>query len=85
MLIAFLFAAVRSSKIGGYKERTAASSLLNDFDGEFDLVGFLVGIEFDEGLDVAVHDGSTGFDEVLLFGLFLCVLAPFKKMQPLKL
>ena len=85
MLIRFLFAAVRSSKIGGYKERTAASSLLNDFDGEFDLVGLFVGIEFDEGLDVAVHDGSTGFDKVLLFGLFFRVLSPYEKMQPLKL
>ena len=51
--------------------------LVNDFDGEFDLVGLFVGIEFDEGLDIAVHDGGAGLDEVLLFDLFFGILTPF--------
>ena len=49
----------------------------DDFDGELDFVGLFVGIEFDEGLDVAGHEGSTGFDEVLLLDFFASVLAPF--------
>ena len=36
-----------------------------------------VRIEFDEGLHIAVHEGSTGFDEVLFADLLLGVLAPF--------
>ena len=51
--------------------------LVNDFDGEFDFVGLFVGIEFDESLDVAVHDGGTSLDEVLLLDFFASVLAPF--------
>ena len=51
--------------------------LVDDFDGQFDLVGLFVGVEFDEGFDEAVHEGSAGFDEVLLLDLFAGVLAPF--------
>ena len=39
--------------------------LIDDFDGEFDFVGLFVRIEFDEGLEEAVHGGSAGLDEVL--------------------
>ena len=63
----FSFATVRSSKIGGYKERTVACSLLNDFDGQFDLVGLFVGVEFDEGLQETGHTCGAGFGGVLRF------------------
>ena len=39
--------------------------LVDDFDGEFDLVGFFVGIEFNEGLDVAGHACGACFSSVL--------------------
>ena len=52
----------------------------DDFDGEFDLVGLFVGIEFDEGLDIAVHDGGASLDEVLLFDFLLGILAPFDSL-----
>ena len=53
------------------------SKLINDFDGEFDLVGLFVGIEFDEGFDVAVHEGGAGFDKVLFLDLLAGILTPF--------
>ena len=47
--------------------------LVHDLDGEFDLVGLFVGVEFDEGFEETGHSGSASFDEVLeaefLFGL----------------
>ncbi len=47
--------------------------LVHDLDGEFDLVGLFVWVEFDEGFEEAGHSGSASFDEVLeaefLFGL----------------
>ena len=35
------------------------------FDGEFDVIGLFVGVEFDEGLEATGHAGGAGFDEVL--------------------
>ena len=39
--------------------------LVDDFDGQFDFVGLFVRVEFDEGLEEAVHSRSAGLDEVL--------------------
>ena len=72
----FLFAAARSAKLGGYMGRAATGILLNYLDCKFDLIRLLVGVELDEGLDVSVHDGGTGFDEVLFFDFLFRVLAP---------
>ena len=45
--------------------------LVDDLYCQFDLVGFFVGVEFDEGFDIAVHDGGAGFGGVLRFDFLL--------------
>ena len=54
--------------------------LLDDFHREFDLVGLFVRVEFHKGLDIAIHHSGTRLDEVLLFGLFFRILAPFHRL-----
>ena len=55
-------------------------SLVNDFDGEFDLVGLFVGVELFEGLDVTGHDRGAGFDAVLFRDFLAGILAPFNRL-----
>ena len=45
--------------------------LVNDFDGEFDLIGLLVGVEFDEGFEETGHGRSARFGGVLRFDFLL--------------
>ena len=45
------------------------------FDGQFDLVGFFVGVEFDEGFEEATHSRGTRFDDALGYGLLLGFLS----------
>ena len=54
--------------------------LLYHLDGEFGLVGLLVGMEFDKCLNEACHDSRTRLDAVLLFRLLLGVLAPHDRL-----
>ena len=54
--------------------------LADDLEREFDLIRLFVGVELFEGLDVAGHERSAGFDAVLLFDLLAGILAPFDRL-----
>ena len=53
------------------------SLLIEDFDGELDFVGLVVGVLVDEALDVAVHERGAGLGLVLEVLFFLVFGAPF--------
>ena len=45
--------------------------LVNDFDGEFNLIGFFVRVEFDEGFEETGHACGARFGSVLRFDFLL--------------
>ena len=53
---------------------------IDALEGEFDLVGFFIGMELLEGLDEAGHERCTGFDTILLIDLLAGILAPFNRL-----